>query len=143
MLQAIVLSDSDGWTELDDLDAMSEVIKQPGNLLWADADVRSLTSRDVALIAEEFGLHELAVEDALNPRQRPKLESYDTHLFAVFHQLDTVDGQLEAVQISCFIGRRYILTLHAGAQRTLDETRARCIKGEKLSDQGVSFFTHS
>jgi magnesium transporter len=143
MLTAIALSEEDGWVEVDDLDKMSELIKTPGMLLWADADIATLTSHDIAVIAEEFGLAALAVEDALHPRQRPKLEAYETHLFAVVHQLDTIDDQLEASQISCFIGRRFILTLHAGGSRSLDETRARCIRSKKLADQGVSFFTHA
>lgn len=143
MLTAIALSEDDGWFEVDDLAKMSELIGQPGTLLWADADVSTMTSHDVAVIQEEFGLSPLAVEDALNPRQRPKLESYENHLFAVLHQLDTVDDQLEATQISMFIGRRYVLTLHAGATRTLGDTRRRCYQGTKLADQGVSFFTHA
>ena len=61
----------------------------------------------------------------MNTRQRPKLERYPTHLFVVFHQLDDEDGQFEARQIACFVGDRFVLTLHEGAARSLDQAKAR------------------
>jgi magnesium transporter len=46
-------------------------------------------------------------------------------MFIVLQQLDEQDGQLEPVQIACFVGSRYVLTVHAGATRTLDEAKKR------------------
>src|SRR5919108_3616337 len=144
MVNALVLSEDDGsWTEVDSLEKMAELMKQPGMLLWVFADVSDLSADDVMGLTKTFSLHHLAVEDALNTRQRPKLEAYDTHLFAVMHQLDTIDGQLEATQISCFVGRRWVLTLHAGGQRMLGEASKRCFKGTKLADQGPSYIMHN
>ncbi|HEX2050707.1 MAG TPA: CorA family divalent cation transporter [Actinomycetota bacterium] len=134
MLQATSHSDDAGWTTVDDLDTLSELRARSDRLLWAEADVASLTPGDVATIAEEFGLHPLAVEDAENPRQRPKLEAYENHLFVVVHQLDEVDGQLEAAQIACFVGRNYVLSIHAGATRTLAEATRRW-RAEPPSDR--------
>ena len=94
---------------MDDLGRLSDLRAEQGNLLWAEADVTNLTHQDVLTIAEEFSLHELAVEDAQHLRQRPKIDIYDNHLFLVMHQLNQEDGQLEASQISCFIGPRYVL----------------------------------
>ena len=133
MLLAVRHTDSDGWIKVEDLSALSDVRQSAGNLLWAEADVASLDNEQVKLIAEEFALHELAVEDALNTRQRPKFEVYDTHQFLVMHQLDEIDDQLEAVQIACFIGERYVLVVHAGAERTLNEAKKRW---ESLRGQG-------
>lgn len=111
--------------EVDDLTTLSELRAVTGNLVWAEADVAHLDSTEADLIADEFGLDPLAVEDALNTRQRPKVELYPTHQFAVFHQLDEVDGQLEATQLACFIGPQYLLTIHAGATRALEAAKAR------------------
>ena len=125
VLHAVRHNDSDGWMRVDDLATLSDIREQGDNLLWAEADVASLDGEQVSLIAEEFALHELAVEDALNTRQRPKFEVYDTHQFLVMHQLDEIDGQLEALQVACFIGPSYVLVLHAGAERTLNEAKHR------------------
>ncbi len=125
MILAICHSESEGWTEVGDISAVSDLRKQAGRMVWAEADVSTLTPEDVEVISEEFDLHPLAVEDAVNTRQRPKLEQYDPHLFVVMHQLDTVNAQLEARQIACFIGEGYVLTVHDGARRTMDEAKRR------------------
>jgi magnesium transporter len=125
MLLAVCHSAEDGWKQVEDLSTVSDLRADTANLVLAEADVRDLTHEDVRLIAEEFDLHALAVEDAVHTRQRPKLESYETHLFIVVHELDEEEGQLEAVQIACFVGDRYVLVLHAGAARTLQEVKRR------------------
>ena len=143
MLKAICHSNETGWSEVMDLDDISELRKEPDNVLWAEADVREITPQDVAIIAEEFGLHPLAVEDAVNPRQRPKLEPYESHLFAVLHQLDEEDGQLESVQIACFIGNDFVIALHAGAERTLSEVKERWKNVQKIEVRGPAFLMHA
>jgi magnesium transporter len=125
MLLAVCHSAETGWTEVKDLSRVSDLRVHEANLLWAESDVANLTAGDVALIAEEFDLDPLAVEDAVHTRQRPKLEDYLHHIFVVFHQLDEINGQLEAFQLACFIGDRYVLTIHEGAQRTLEEAKKR------------------
>lgn len=126
MLLAVCHSEQDGWVDVDDLATVSDLRTDQRNLLWAEANVSDLTEEDIALIAEEFDLHPLAVEDARHARQRPKVEIFeDRHLFVVFHELNERDGQLEPVQIACFVGEGYVLTLHGGADRTLAEVRRR------------------
>jgi magnesium transporter len=142
MLRALTLADQ-GWVEVDDLARISDLLQESGALVWARADVADLDEKAVATISEEFGLHPLAVEDALSERQRPKLEVYDTHLFTVMHQLDTINEQLEATQISCFVGQRYVLTLHHEADRTIDEATKRCQRAAKPEDRGPSFVMHA
>src|SRR5437762_13889392 len=58
---------------------ISKYLEQPDTLVWADFCAPSKEQLDE--LAGELGLHELAVEDALEPHQRPKLDSYATHLF--------------------------------------------------------------
>ena len=125
MLMAICHSASEGWTKVEDLDLLSDLRQEGGNVLWAEADTSNLTAQDLGTIAEEFDLHPLAVEDAIHARQRPKIENYEGHRFVVFHQLNEVAGQLEAAQIACFVGERYVLTIHSGADRTIEAAKKR------------------
>ncbi|MGH2726610.1 MAG: magnesium transporter CorA family protein [Actinomycetota bacterium] len=142
MLKAICYTEPAGWSEVHALAQISDLI-EAGQIVWAQADVRSLSPSDVATIKEEFGLHPLAVEDAVSLKQRPKIEPYENHLFAVTHQLDTEDGQLEASQIACFIGRHYVLTLHEGADRTMQEAATRVRRTPKPQARGPSFVIHA
>lgn len=132
MLVAVCHSEERGWSKIEELDDLSELRAQTGKLLWAEADVANLTTEDIDTLAEEFGLHPLAVEDSTAAKQRPKLETYDDHLFLVVHQLDEDDGQLEPVQLACFIGENYVLTLHHGAGRVLDEMKKRWDSSHEL-----------
>ncbi|MGO1317433.1 MAG: magnesium transporter CorA family protein [Cellulomonadaceae bacterium] len=62
-----------------DLAKISDLRKDPDNLLWLDVD-QSATD-ELKQVADELGLHPLAVEDAIEEHQRAKLDRYDTHLF--------------------------------------------------------------
>lgn len=141
MLQAFAHIDG-RWVDVDDLSKISDLV-DAGTLVWAHSDVQVFERGDLSTIQEELGLHPLAVEDAVNTRQRPKLEGYENHLFAVTHQLDTVDGQLEAKQIACFVGKNWVLTLHDGAERTMKEATSRCLRIPKPSGRGPSFVMHA
>lgn len=143
MLLAVCHSSETGWSEVEDLSSLSDLRAERGKLLWAEADIADLTTDDIEMIAEEFGLHRLAVEDAVHLRQRPKIDIYENHSFLVVHQLDLEDGQLEAAQISCFIGPRYVLTLHEGATRSLEEAKRRWREEEAEFGSGASVLTHT
>jgi magnesium transporter len=143
MLTAIYHLPETGWQEVTDLSIISKLCDKSGARVWAEADIGTLTETDVATIAEEFGLHPLAVEDATEANERPKLEEYEKHLFVVVHELEMQDGQLEPVQIACFIGTRFVLALHSGATRAMEETkrRLRSAKGEIWG--GSAFLMHT
>lgn len=111
------------WKTAADLSGFPPGKREP--LLWADIDLTDADDRDLTAVGEDLQLHPLAIEDALNPRQRPKLETYPDHLFLVVHELDMRDGQLEAAQIACFIGANFVLTVHDAADRLLAIARAR------------------
>jgi magnesium transporter len=135
VLKALCHSAETGWITVSNLDRVSDLRAVKGNLLLAEAEIDHLTEDDIALISEEFGLHFLAVEDALHTRQRPKFEEYEKHLFLVMHQLDEINNQLEATQLACFVGHRYALVLHAGAHRTLQEVKKRMqAEGARVSN---------
>jgi magnesium transporter len=121
---------------------MSELRAEAGHLLWAETDIATLSEEDVRLITEEFDLPELAVEDAIHARQRPKLEAYGDIVFLVMHQLDEIEDQLEATQIATFSGEHFVLVLHEGAQRTIDEAKKRWNSAKDLRE-GPALLLHT
>ncbi len=143
MLKAICHVEGSGWTEVHDIARISDLIQSDSNVVWAEVDVATLTAKDTGTVSEEFGLHPLAVEDAVSLKQRPKFEAYENHLFTVMHQLDLIDGQLEAKQIACFIGKGWVLTVHEHAERTLDEVERRLRAQPKPRERGPSHIMHT
>jgi magnesium transporter len=141
MLLATCYRRETGWQQVSELPTISD-LRARGDLVWAEADVKDLSEGDVALIAEEFSLHDLAVEDAVTLRQRPKFETFSDHMFIVLHQLDEDAGQLEPAQLSIFVGDHYVLVLHGGATRTLQEARRRW-KEDPESNEGPAWLLHT
>src|SRR5436305_3968582 len=128
-LHALCRGPGEGWQEVEDLEKVAGLRRDPQVAVWAEADVRGASEADVRALAAEFALDPLAVEDALNPRQRPKLETYEPHLLLVLYQLDEIEDQLEPRQIACFAGGTFVLLMHHGADRTVDEARRRLEAG--------------
>lgn len=143
MLRAICHTDGGGWSEIHDVSRISDLIQDPTNVVWAEVDVASLAPQDTKTIQDEFGLHPLAVEDAISLKQRPKFEAYENHFFSVFHQLDERDGQLEARQIACFISKGWVLTIHEHAERMLGEVEKRLRATPKPRERGPSHIMHT
>ena len=77
-------------------------------------------------VAEAFGLHPLAVEDALKAHQRPKLERYDDSLFLVLKTLWYVDEEdaVETGEINLFVGHDFVITVRHGRGSELHSARA-------------------
>ena len=83
---------------------ISAYVSQPDCFVWVA--VADPPDSEIDKLAEEFGLHELAVEDAKRPHQRPKLDEYGEDLFAVLRTVErpTPDAELTEGQVAIFIG---------------------------------------
>ena len=96
-------------------------------------------------VQQQFGLHDLAVEDALNGHQRPKLERYDDCLFVVLHtvQLGGEPRHVEYGETHLFVGRNYVITVRHGSQVSHVGLRARCEAAPRLLAQGPAFVLYA
>ena len=126
------------WEEVGDLTALAELRRDPKTLVMAQADV---SGADLRGLAVEFGLDPLALEDAMNPRQRPKLDSFEGHFLLVLYQLDEVEDQLEPTQVASFVGEDFVLVLHHGADRLMEEFRRR-LDEARSEDFGTDRLVH-
>ncbi|GAC1312990.1 MAG: magnesium transporter CorA family protein [Vulcanimicrobiaceae bacterium] len=88
-------------------------------------DVVAPDARDFALIAEEFAMHPLAIEDALARHQRPKIEAYGETWFVVVQAATRRDTHLGLHEVAIFVGRRFAVTVRADAGYPLDEFARR------------------
>ena len=94
-----------------------------GGLVWVG--LHDPTESELAAVAAEFGLHPLAVEDALHAHQRPKLETYDDMLFVVLKAAHYVDTEevVEVGQVTLFLGPDYVVTARYGDSTPLSDVR--------------------
>jgi magnesium transporter len=94
-------------------------------------------------MAEEFGLHELAVEDARNGHQRPKIEEYGDSLFAVMRPVELVDGEVQIGELAVFVGTNYVLSVRRESSHGFQDVRARCEREPELLRSGSGFVLYA
>jgi magnesium transporter len=84
--------------------------------IWLD--LRDPDHGDLSVLSQEFGLHPLAVEEAVEEHQRPKLDRYQSHLFlnAYGARLDTESGELATSELAAFVTARTNAGHHCGLQ---------------------------
>jgi magnesium transporter len=89
-------------------------------------------------VAREFDLHELAVEDAVDAHQRPKLEQYGDTLFMVLKTVRYVeaDETIEGGEILLFVDHDFVVTVRHGQASALGEVRRRCDARRDLLQHG-------
>jgi magnesium transporter len=118
---------------------LSDFLAEPDTVLWVDLCEPDGT--DLELVAQELGLHSLAVEDAVDARQRPKLDRYDTHEFLNMYEvrLDRTTGRLELSEISAFITTQTLVTVRKDRAFDMDAVVARWDDSEALAVNGVGF----
>jgi magnesium transporter len=120
---------------------ISDYVSHPDCFVWValkDAEPAELEEMQL-----EFGLHELAVEDARHGHQRPKIEEYGESLFAVMKPVDMVDGALTVGEVAVFVGKNYVLSVRNRSRQTFLNVRYRCEQEPHLLKQGASFVLYA
>ncbi|ANW18292.1 magnesium and cobalt transport protein CorA [Streptomyces clavuligerus] len=124
-------------------------VREGGGFAWIG--LHEPTEEEFAGIAAEFGLHPLAVEDAVHAHQRPKLERYDNTLFTVFKTIHYVDHDeltatsevVETGEVMCFTGRDFVITVRHGGKGSLRQLRRGLQEDAELLAKGPSAVLHA
>jgi magnesium transporter len=131
----------EGKLELEDFPVadISEHVEDEGATVWLD--YCEPTQEELATIASELSLHPLAVEDAVNQHQRPKVDRYESHLFinAYVVHLDEKSGELETSEISMFITKRALVTVRKDEGVDIAPVLRRWDESSDLAGNGVTF----
>ncbi|MFC4855337.1 magnesium transporter CorA family protein [Actinophytocola glycyrrhizae] len=134
----------DGVLEAEDFPAeeISEHLRDDALTVWLD--LGAPTEADLALIAAELGLHELAVEDAVHSRQRPKVDRYDTHSYLTAYSvvLDADTCLLTTAELGVFVTDRAVVTVRPGGEFDIDAVVRRWDELGHLAKNGVGFLVH-
>lgn len=120
------------------LDDISEVLAtDDGSFVWVGLYEPEESLLDK--LQEEFGLHDLAVEDAQNAHQRPKVEAYGNSLFIALHTAQLIDGHVRFGETHAFVGPRFLVTVRHGASLSYTPVRKRFEREPEMLAQGPAF----
>ncbi|MCA1672484.1 MAG: magnesium transporter CorA family protein, partial [Actinobacteria bacterium] len=121
---------------------VSEYLEEPDTVVWVD--LCGPSKEQLHELAGELDLHELAVEDALGPHQRPKLDRYDTHLFLACQavRVDVNGAGLEETEIDAFVNQRWFITVRKNDGFSMGDVLQRWDRSPDLLVHGVSFLLY-
>ena len=114
------------------VDRICDYLAMPGCFVWVA--LRDATPGEVAQMQQQFGLHELAVEDALHGHQRPKSEEYGDKLFVALQTLElSPTDDLSTGEVNVFVGPNFVLTVRNRSRHHLLGVRERAERAMELA----------
>jgi magnesium transporter len=124
------------------VEEISNHLADPSAVVWFD--LCTPTAEELSAISEELGLHSLAIEDAVNDHERPKLDRYASHLFLTAYavSLDTRSGELNMCEVDAFITDRALVTVRKDERFDIDKVVERWDGSPDLAKYGVAYLLH-
>ena len=116
-------------------------------------DLEAPTADEFALLTSVFQFHPLAIEDAMQPHQRPKLDEFEGYFFLVTDEVDIDlskadadsdnDDDVQSRQISMFLGDNYLITIHIKPAEAIRSLRDRCDRNSHIIGRGADFVLYT
>jgi len=123
------------------LESISDYVQRPDCFVWVA--VRDPAPEELAALQQEFGLHELAVEDASRGHQRPKIEEYGRSLFVVLPMIEIKNGELQKGEVAIFAGQNYVLSVRHHAEHGFTDVRNRAEQEPELLRHGSAYVLYA
>ena len=123
------------------VEEISDYLQRADCFIWVA--LHDATDAELAKMQEEFGLHDLAVEDAHHGHQRPKIEEYGDTLFVVMHLVEAMHSELTVGEVSVFVGRNFILSVRKRSEQSFTGVRERCEREPELLRLGAGFVLYA
>ncbi len=123
------------------VEEISDYLERTDCFVWVS--LKDTTDAELEKMQEEFGLHDLAIEDARHGHQRPKVEEYGDILFAVLHIIETDQTELSVGEICIFVGRNFVLSIRNRSKLGFLGVRERCQREPDLLRLGSGFVLYA
>ncbi|MEO8362716.1 MAG: magnesium/cobalt transporter CorA [Vicinamibacteria bacterium] len=114
---------------------------RPDCFVWVA--FKDATPEELQVVKQEFGLHELAVEDAQHGHQRPKMDEYGLSLFVVLQLLEMRGDELEHGEVGIFCGPRFVVSVRRNAEHGFSDVRRRSEEEPELLKHGPAYVLYA
>jgi magnesium transporter len=121
------------------IDDISKTLQNTSQFIWIG--LHEPDDKTLQAIKQQFNLHELAIEDAHNAHQRPKIEMYGDTLFAVLRtaQINKASKHIDFGETHFFVGANFLVTIRHGSTISYADVRTRCESTPHLLKKGQGF----
>ena len=124
---------------------LASILASGEGTLWVDIDTRD--PNELSILSDVFHFHPLAIEEATNPQSRVKLEEYDKYLLLIVRTVafcETTDDpyDLDTVNITFFLGKNYLVTVHGGETNPVAATVDLLQRKPELIGHGPAKLMH-
>jgi magnesium transporter len=122
-----------------ELHQISENLRHPDRFVWVG--LHEPGEDTLEKFQKQFALHDLAIEDAHNAHQRPKIETYGDTLFIVLRtaQMNNLHHRIDFGETHFFVGRHFLITVRHGSSISYTDVRSRCESTPDLLKKGEGF----
>jgi magnesium transporter len=124
------------------VDDISDYLEDGSAVVWLD--LLAPDRADLAVLSDEFGLHPLAIEDAVHPHERTKIDRYQSHLFLAAYavHLDASTAELATSEFAAFVTSRALITVRKDDGVNIDSVLAYWDGSPDLASEGVGHLLH-
>ena len=126
------------------VDAIDRAWLQPGSGVYVWADLAQPTPEDGLVLRDLFGVHELAVEDALGATHHPKVEAYGPLLYVVLHGINfhANEHAFDTHDTDFFVTSQFLVTVHDGRRRSIAHVADLCSRSAHILAEGPTALMH-
>ena len=140
LINCVVYQDGNKLSDIA-IENVGDYLIRPDCFVWVA--LKDAEPLEMLKLQQQFGLHELAVEDANHGHQRPKIEEYDNSLFAVVQTAEMIDGILHVGELDVFVGKNYVLSVRNRSNQGFLGVRARCEQEPHQLRKGPAFVLYA
>ncbi|MEP7118521.1 MAG: CorA family divalent cation transporter, partial [Acidobacteriota bacterium] len=126
------------------IEAIDPAWLRPDSGVYVWADVSEPKDADGVVLHDVFGIHELAVEDALSETPHPKVEAYGEVLYVVLHGINfhASEHAFDTHDTDFFVTTQFLITVHDGQRRSIAHIAELCGKSAHILAEGPVALMH-
>ena len=114
---------------------------RPGHVVWIG--LLEPSEAELRVVQQQFGLNDLAIEDAAQAHQRPKLQRYGDSLFVVARTAEIIGERIEFGETHLFVGRGYVVSVRHGPSASYKKVRTHAEASPAMLARGETYIVHS
>jgi magnesium transporter len=135
----VIVFNGQGAQEVRDPD-LGALLKSDAKGIWVD--MTGPTPDEVQVMHNIFKFHPLAIEDSCNQQQRPKIDEYDAHLFAILNPISNGGEAISFRELDVFVGQNYIVTVHPAEEPVILEAEKRVNRAGLFPHMSVGYLLY-